>query len=36
MFPVKKLKDLNFNLKFGMLIKKNVMDLTKKTEMDFV
>lgn len=34
--PVRKGKSLNFNLKFGMMITKNAMDLIKKTEMDFV
>lgn len=34
--PLRKGKTLNFKLKFGVLINKNVMDLTKKTERDFV
>jgi hypothetical protein len=34
--PLRKGKPLPFKLKFGMMINKNAMDLTKKTEMDFV
>ena len=31
--PLRKGKKLSFKLKFGMMITKNAMDLTKKTEM---
>jgi len=34
--PLKITKSYCFDLKLGMVVKKNGTDLTKKTEMDFV